>query len=196
MSVSEGPNGKRRKCLQLAAIALLVLPAMGLPILSRELLAAAPVPSQGGIFYSVNTTSDAVVIGACQNGNPGCSLRGAIQTANSHPGADGIGIDLPAGSVINLTGALPDITESVSISGPGANMVTVRRNTGGNYGIFNVATSGTVSFFGLTISNGLAGNGGGINKSGGGTINVTSCTVSGNSASFAGGGIHNAYRAL
>ena len=93
-----------------------------------------------GVLYSVNTTSDTIVIGACQNGGANCSLRGAIQTANSHPGADGISIDLPAGSVINLTGVLPDLTDSVDIIGPGANLVTVRRNTGGNYRIFNVTT--------------------------------------------------------
>ena len=101
-------------------------------------LIAAPTLRAGGLLYFVNTTSDTVVIGACQNGNPGCSLRGAIQTANSHPGADGIEIDLPMGSVINLTAALPDITESVGIIGPGANLVTVRRDTGGSYRIFNV----------------------------------------------------------
>ena len=96
----------------------------------RELSARAPAPSQGGILYSVNTTDDTVVVGACQNGNPGCSLRGAIQAANSHPGVDGIVLDLPAGSVINLTGALPDLTEGVDIIGPGANLVTVRRGAG------------------------------------------------------------------
>ena len=117
----------------LIGIALLVLPAVG-----------TPVAPEGGLLYFVNTTSDTVVIGACQNGNPGCSLRGAIQTANSHPGADGIEIDLPMGSVINLTAALPDITESVGIIGPGPNLVTVRRNTGGSYRIFNV-TAGPVS---------------------------------------------------
>ena len=37
--------------------------------------------------------------------------------ANSHPGADGIEIDLDFGFEIDLTQALPDITESVSISG-------------------------------------------------------------------------------
>jgi len=65
-----------------------------------------------GILYFVNTTADTVVVGACENGNPGCSLRGAIQAANAHPGADGIEIDLASGSVVNLPQALPDITES------------------------------------------------------------------------------------
>ena len=167
-------------------VLVLTVSAVMLPALAS----ADPTTPQGGIFYSVNTTSDTVVIGACQNGNPGCSLRGAIQTANSHPGADGIGIDLPAGSVINLTGVLPNITESVSISGPGANMVTVRRNTGGNYRIFNVTTTGAVSFSGLTINGGSVtdpNNGGGIQNASSGTVNVTNCVLSDNHAAGSGG---------
>jgi CSLREA domain-containing protein len=170
--------GKGRKWLLLAAITLIALPSTRL------------VNAQGGIFYTVNTTSDTVVVGACQNGNPGCSLRGAIQTANSHPGIDGIGIDLPAGSVINLTGVLPDITEGVSINGPGADKLTVRRNSGGEYRIFTVIGGITATFSGLTVSNGhvFGGFGGGIQNNGSGTVNMTSCTVSGNSVSASGSG--------
>ena len=149
--------------------------------------------TQGGGLYSVNTTSDTVVVGACANGLAGCSLRGAIQAANSHLGDDAIEIDLLAGSVINLTQALPDITEGVNISGPGASALTVRRNTGGDYRIFNVETSDTVAFSGLTISNGRALSGGpdgvgaGIRNATTGTINVTNCTISGNAANSGGG---------
>lgn len=144
---------------------------------------------EGGLLYLVNTTSDTVVTGACQNGNRGCSLRGVIRAANSHPGADGIEIYLPAGSVINLAGALPNITESVSIIGPGADQLTVRRNTGGNYRIFNVFTTGAVTLSGLTISNGLSSNGDGI-ANGSGTVNGTNRVLSGNAA-LDGGGISN-----
>ncbi len=178
------------------------------------LAAEKPAGDQFGILYFVNTTSDTVVVGACQNGLAGCSLRGAIQAANSHIGGDGIDLNLPASSVINLTQALPDITDSVAITGAGPNVVTVRRNTGGNYRIFNV-TAGPTSFSGLTISNGagseggginktsgvatvtncafvgnVAGNGGGINNNGG-TLNVTNCTFTGNGAGSNGGGIAN-----
>src|SRR4051812_35504943 len=105
MSFSSKWVGKGSERL-LAGVAFIVLTAMGLPIVPCELTAGSLVPLQGGILYSVNTTIDTVVIGACQNGLPDCSLRGAIQTANSHPGIDGIAFDLPAGAVIHLTQAL------------------------------------------------------------------------------------------
>ena len=59
----------------------LILVAMTLTMLQSGSLVHA-----GGILYFVNTTSDTVVPGACANGSAGCSLRGAIQAANSHPG--------------------------------------------------------------------------------------------------------------
>src|SRR5438477_7621855 len=160
------------------------------------LWAATGVETQGQVafanLYLVNTTNDAVVLGACQNGDPGCSLRDAIQTANAHPGPDGIVFELPPGSVINLTTALPDIADSVNINGPGADKLTVQRNASAQFRIFNVTTTGTVNFSGLTIAHGATpsdGNGGGIQNVNGGTVNVTKCVFSGNAASSLGGGI-------
>ena len=147
-------------------------------------------PEAPGILYFVNTASDTVVIGACANGLPNCSLRGAIQVANSHLGADGIEIDLPPGSIINLMQALPVITESVSVVGAGADKLTVRRNTGGNYRIFNVNATGTVTFSGITISNGIDSSGGGIAVNQG-TLNVLNMVITGNQAGTNGGGIIN-----
>ena len=160
--------------------------------------AAIAVQTQGQVafanLYLVNTTSDAVVLGACQNGDPGCSLRDAIQTANAHPGGDGIVFDLPAGSVINLTTALPDITDSVNINGPGADKLTINGNSA--FRIFNVTTSGTVNLSGMTLENGTASNdnGGGIQNFNAGTVNVTNCVLRDSANAVVavdGGGIYN-----
>src|SRR5437763_775279 len=158
--------------------------------------AAIAVGTQGQVafLYLVNTTSDAVVLGACQNGDAGCSLRDAIQTANAHPGPDGIVFDLPAGSVINLTKALPDITDSVNINGPGADKLTINGNSA--FRIFNVTTSGTVSLSGITLENGTASNdnGGGIQNFNAGTVNVTNCVLRDSANAVVavdGGGIYN-----
>ncbi|PYL05382.1 MAG: hypothetical protein DME32_00010 [Verrucomicrobia bacterium] len=160
--------------------------------------AAIAVQTQGQVafanLYLVNTTSDAVVLGACQNGDPGCSLRDAIQTANAHPGPDGIFFDLPPGSVINLTTALPDITDSVNINGPGADKLTINGNSA--FRIFNVTTSGTVNLSGMTLENGTASNdnGGGIQNFNAGTVNVTNCVLRDSANAVVavdGGGIYN-----
>ena len=56
---------------------------------------------------------------------------------------------------INLASALPDLSTNIDIQGPGANLLTVRRVTGGDYRIFTVAISATVGISGLTVSNGV-----------------------------------------
>src|SRR6266851_4995946 len=82
------------------------------------------------------------------------SLRYAITNA-----VDGDTITFGVNGTINLTGALPNLTHNISINGPGADLLTVRGNTGGNYGIFSVAR--TVAITSLTIANGFSDHGGG-----------------------------------
>ena len=173
LSSSQNFSGSKGRSLALVA----ALSMFSSVFLSSPILAA-------GLLYNVNTTSDAVVIGACANGLASCSLRGAISAANTHAGDDGIEFSLPTGSVINLTSALPDVSTNIDIAGPGADKLTVRRNTGGDYSVFKVTTGATVYFSGLTISNGSGlGNGaGGIQNSIGATVNVINCTLSGNRA--------------
>ncbi|MFN2622809.1 MAG: choice-of-anchor Q domain-containing protein, partial [Chthoniobacterales bacterium] len=178
----------------------------------------ARLGSDGSIPYFVNTTSDSVVAGACANGLANCSLRGAIEAANASIGPNAIIFVIPANEpncdpstgqcIINLTAALPDISETMSIAGPGANLLTVRHSpmNGNAFRIFNVTATGTVSFSGLTINRGSTsggsgngGNGGGISNASSGTVNVDRCTISDNSAGAVtgndpngrGGGISN-----
>src|SRR5262249_9660275 len=47
-------------------------------------------------------------------------------------------IQFAVNGTINLTRALPDLTRSISIEGPGADLLTVRRSTGEYYRIFKV----------------------------------------------------------
>jgi hypothetical protein len=117
------------------------------------------------------------------------SLRYAITNAAN---GDTITFGTGVTGTINLTGALPDLTHSVSIQGPGANSLTVRRNIGGNYRILTVAAGATVSISGLTISNGYPTggvDGGGILNSG--MLTVSTCTITGNTVDSSGGGIAN-----
>jgi CSLREA domain-containing protein len=130
--------------------------------------------------------------------NGQCTLREAILNAN---GANQSGstdcmagdtagntINFSVTGAINLTGALPDITRTLTITGPDARLLTVRRDTGGDYRIFNIPNHGLViAISGLTISNGRSFNGGGISSSS--HLTLTDCAIQGNYADNIGGGV-------
>ncbi len=130
-----------------------------------------------------------------------CTLREAITAANTDAasgtapgecaaGSGEDGIDIGLTGTVDLAGALPALSSDMAIAGPGADEFTVRRNTGGDYGIFTVASGSVVSISGITVSNGNANNGGGISNNEGGTLTVAGSTISDNAAQT-GGGINN-----
>jgi CSLREA domain-containing protein len=175
--------------LKLGLVSLLLFVALP-QIFSAHAGAGSYAPQ--GFLFTVTTTDDHNDF-SCDGSD--CTLREAIDAANNAGTEDFI--DFSVTGTINLTSALPDITDDVEIIGPGATMLTVQRGTGvGAFRIFNVTTTGTVTFSGLTISKGNAfgsnfgGGGGGIQNFSTGTVNVTNCTISDNSASN-GGGILN-----
>ena len=175
-----------------------------------------PPPPPPSLLIIVNSTSDVAA-------NDGlCTLREAITAANTNSasgtasgecraGGTDESIDFEVEGVINLTGALPAVSSTVIIDGPGSSRLTVRRDTGGDYRIFTIASGATVAISGLTVSNGktpddttgsnnFAPGGGGIMNMG--ALTLTSVVVSGNStgAGFTGptgghagdgGGIYN-----
>lgn len=128
------------------------------------------------------------------------SLRQAILDANATPGDDTIPIEVT--STINLAGALPTLSSNLTIEGPGANLLTVRRHSGGNYRIFEVQAGTVVTLSGLTIANGFVqvpgrAFGGGILNHG--TLTIEHATLSDNVVEARGrvvdaygGGIYNA----
>src|SRR5438067_558876 len=188
---------------------------------------AIAVQTQGQVafpeIFVVNSTGDGDDAfpgdGNCETqvGNGVCTLRAAIEEANAHAGGDGISFSIPTTDpgysngvcAVRLTKALPNVSDSVNITGPGVDKLIVQRSTVSGtplFRIFNVTTVGTVNFSGITMTNGSATNentgqlnsGGGIRNLNGGTVNVTNCTLSGNSAvgngsstAAFGGGIFN-----
>ncbi len=81
--------------------------------------------------------------------------------------------------------ALPDLTTNISIRGPGAKLLTVRRDTGAAYRVFTVDSGATVGISGLTVRNGQDS---GITNAG--TLTLSNATISDNSAGE-GGGLYN-----
>src|SRR5262245_23354925 len=159
-------------------------------LLGVEALEDRSVPAT----FTVNTLvdeNDGIAVG-------GVSLREAIAEANGNgTGLDTIDFDVSVTGTINLTGALPTLNTDLTIDGPGANLLTVRRDTGGDYRLFEVAAGRTITLQDLTLANG----GGHINGGGGailtsGTLTVANCALVNNVDSsavlFGGGAINSA----
>jgi CSLREA domain-containing protein len=173
--LTRNDSGRRRRYLYtpLAVLALLTLCASGLRQPAAHAAAA----------FTVNSTGDGadsnISDNVCNDGAGNCTLRAAIQQANATPGADTINVTVTG--TINLAAALPNLSSDITISGPGANLLTVRRNAGGIYG-FNVGSGVTAGISGLTITGG----GAAANTflaaglANGGTLNLTNCAVSDN----------------
>ncbi|MGO8672197.1 MAG: beta strand repeat-containing protein, partial [Capsulimonadaceae bacterium] len=142
------------------------------------LLAVTPACAQS--TYTVTSLADDGGVG---------ELRAAINDANANPGST-IAFQGGLWGTITLTSALPNITASVTIQGPGASVIAV--DGAGKYRPFNISTSGAVTIFGLTVQHGSdqadSAGGGGILQSSG-VLTLTDCTVTGNAATGDGGGI-------
>jgi len=159
--------------------------------------------------FNINSTGDGadnnLSDNVCNDGSGNCTLRAAIQQANATAGLDTITFSV--NGTINLSGALPDISTSMTISGPGSGLLTVRRDTGGAYRIFRVTSGTTVGISGLTVSNGKTVDGapastfassgeGGGGISNAGTLTLTGCVITGNATGnggAGGGGLSNGY---
>lgn len=147
--------------------------------------------------FTVNSNGDAADAspgdGSCATAGAVCTLRAAIEEANALTSCGTLAVDLSGlTGTIDLGSELPAINHNVNLTGPGANVLTVQRNSASNFRIFNIQPGTVVTIVGLTITNGNSGpggSGGGILSRG--TLTVRSCTISGNSAAVGGGGISN-----
>ena len=139
----------------------------------------------------VDTTNDTELT-TCNNRPNNCSLRGAITLANSMSGTDTITFDesvFSSAQVITLTSTLPTINTDMTISGPGANLLTIS----GNNLVRPIYIDGSpaVTLSGLTIAQGKADYGGGIYLKQG-VLTLRKSVISSNVADNQGGGIYNA----
>lgn len=181
-----------------AGSASLAVDASGNPLTTDQRgqpLAACPngrvtVGAVQPVYLVVNTSADSDD-GSCTSTT--CSLRDAINAANSGLGADIVFDASLAGKTLTLSSALSAIRGRLSILGAGASQLTV--SGGGTVGVMFTVASGTVALFdGLTLASGNTNFTGGAVRNNG-TLTVANSTFSGNSASYDGGAIAN-YDAL
>jgi CSLREA domain-containing protein len=160
----------------LIGIALLMAVAL-LPDLAAD--PGTQTPAAFGFLFIVTSTDDHNDF-VCDND---CTLREAIQAANNATGTtDTIGFSVTG--TINLVAPLPAISDGLTISGPGADRLTVQRSTASNtpaFSVFNITTTGTVTVSNLTIRNGgFVLRGAGIDHENGGTLTISNCVFDGN----------------
>ena len=208
----------------------------GSPAINTGTAAGAPSTDQrgvsrpfgGGVDIGAFELVPPMVVNSLADGAPAnngqCTLREALINANNNnqsgstdcvAGGGPDTITFGVTGTINLTSALPNITDSLNIAGSGANQLIVRRDTGGDYRIFTIGSGNMVGIAGLTITGGSlpASEGGGIlnagsltltdcavtdnyaNGGGGimnnGSLAMTGCTISRNTSNFDGGGLYN-----
>ena len=142
------------------------------------------------------------------NDNGQGSLRTAIVSANRTPDADTIIFASHLRGTLGIKSSLPSLSGSLSIVGPGRDLLNVRRVGKAQYRIFDIARSGTVSLQEMTLSNGsvMSASGAGLMNTGetgikhdlgagciynGGVLQVNDCALVGNKTNTGGGAIFN-----
>src|SRR5882724_4422272 len=153
---------------------------------------------------ATNTPAATITVTSSNDNGPG-SLRQAILDAS--PG-DTINF-APSVTTVTLTSGELVIYKNLTITGPGANRLTVQRSppNGPYFRIFRISSSAvTVSISGITISHGFllysADGGGGILSAG--VLTLTDCTISHNNSGEGtlssgppgGGGVMNDHGAM
>ncbi len=156
--------------------------AIGPVTVALASVGAALAPAAEAATFTVTNTNDS---GAG-------SLRQAIETANTDAAADTILFQSGLSGTITLTSGQLDISESVTITGPGAANLAVSGNNASR--VFYIWSGEDSDVLDVEIS-GLTVTGGATVGSGGGIVNfyesltLDSVIVSGNTASSRGGGI-------
>src|SRR5215471_3212945 len=122
--------------------------------------------------FPVTNTGDNNGVNPAPNAGTG-TLRQAIVDANANAGADTINFAGVVTGTILLESALPNLADDVTITGPGANVLAVKRDPAAatNFRIFAVDSGKTVAISGLTITNGVAGGQNAPDSAGGGIYN-------------------------
>jgi hypothetical protein len=113
------------------------------------------------------------------------TLRSEIGQADATAGDNiinfsGTGTITLSGTELELNNTSGDPKQTIEITGPGANLLSVSGNNASR--VFQVDANVTASISGLTITCGTTDHGGGLLNYG--TATLTNCTVSGNTANL------------
>ncbi|MBP9108356.1 MAG: hypothetical protein KBF83_02255, partial [Pyrinomonadaceae bacterium] len=152
-----------------------------------------------GVALVVDRTDDSAAASACTAAANDCSLRGAVASSNVTAGNNIINFDpaiFGASQTITLGGTELVINNngSLTVNGPGANLLTVSGNNASRIISNSVGAVTTISGIRFTAGNGVgAANTGraGAVYNNGGNLTLNSVVITGNTAAN-GGGLNNA----
>ncbi|GAB3984549.1 hypothetical protein GCM10028806_59690 [Spirosoma terrae] len=119
------------------------------------------------------------------------SLRQAMLNVAATTCGGPFTITVGVSGTINLASALPDVDKNITFIGPGASNLTIRRNSGGSYRLFNIIPDRTVRFDGFTLANGSASDQGGAIYFSSGSLTVANCVFVDNQAGLIAGAIRS-----
>jgi|GEM_PF-2982953 len=148
----------------------------------------------GCLLAAGNVWADTITVDSTADDGSGCTLREAIENANTDSGGNGcaagsgddiIVFDSPVSGVITLDGTELSIESNIDIKGPGANALSVDADNKSS--VFVIALNAEATIDRLTISVGVGL--GGIRNLG--LLHLSNANVSNNSSSRPGGGIAN-----
>lgn len=135
-----------------------------------------------------------IPVSTLADAGPG-SLRDAITQANAAPGQDDIVFGVGLNGRIDLTQALPALTDSASISAEYNTIIVSRSSAPGtpNFRIFEISQGVAATITGLGITNGTEANagawGGGVSNYG--SLNLVHVDIHHNIGNLRGGGVYN-----
>jgi predicted outer membrane repeat protein len=138
---------------------------------------------------TISAQASTITVTNTNDSGPG-SLRQALADSHDH---DTITFDpVLNGQFITLTSSELVIDKSITINGPGPDMLAVSRSPNMQFRIFHVMPGFTVTIAGLTISGGNSGQqGGGAILNDHATLTILNSTIYSNHSDSAGGGIYN-----
>ncbi len=131
----------------------------------------------------------------CADSSGKCTLRAAVQEANAIVACSPLTINFSVTGTINLATGLPNLNHpNLTITGPGANQLTVQRSTTmgtPDFSVFVVNSGKVVNLSGLKVTNGRASFTGGAVFNNGGNVTIDACEFSANASTRDGGALTN-----
>jgi predicted outer membrane repeat protein len=156
--------------------------------MEQQELPTAPAPDAAGFSQQASTTCEVTTL------TDGDGVPGSLRTRIADDNCAVITFGLTGTLTLDPDQGALEIARNVVISGPGADLLTVRRDPTVEqvFRVFRIYAGNTVQISGLTISGGDGGYGGGGGIRNAGALTLSHSVVSGNASSWAGGGIESA----